>query len=85
MSMKNSNDTIGNGTRDLPACRAVPKPTAPPRAHLKTVVTKSKELFAPPPEQIKLQHHIRQWQNIHVTYTQIIGLNTRWLFKHIVY
>jgi len=24
MSMKNSNDTIGNGTRDLPACSAVP-------------------------------------------------------------
>jgi len=29
--MKNSNDTIGNGTRDLPVCRAVPQPTAPPR------------------------------------------------------
>ena len=29
--MKNSNDTIGNGTRDLPDCRAVPQPTAPPR------------------------------------------------------
>jgi len=28
MSMKNSNDTIGNGTRDLPACSAVPQPTA---------------------------------------------------------
>jgi len=29
-SMKNSNDTIGNGTRDLPACsRAVPQQTAP--------------------------------------------------------
>jgi len=28
MSMKNSNDTIGNRTRDLPACRAVPQPTA---------------------------------------------------------
>jgi len=28
MSMKNSNDTIGNGTRDLPACSAVP-PRAP--------------------------------------------------------
>jgi hypothetical protein len=27
MSMKNSNDTIGNGTRDLRACRAVPQPT----------------------------------------------------------
>jgi hypothetical protein len=28
MSMKNSNDTIGNQTRDLAACSAVPKPTA---------------------------------------------------------
>jgi hypothetical protein len=32
MSIKNSNDTIGNQTRDLPACSAVPQPTAPPRA-----------------------------------------------------
>jgi len=31
MSMKNSNDTIGNRTRDLPACSAVPRPTVPPR------------------------------------------------------
>ena len=31
MSMKNCNDTIGNRTRDLPACSAVPQPTAPPR------------------------------------------------------
>ena len=30
--MKNSNDTIGNRTRDLPACSAVNEPTAPPRA-----------------------------------------------------
>jgi hypothetical protein len=30
--MKNSNDTIGNRTRDLPACSAVPQITAPPRA-----------------------------------------------------
>ena len=30
--MENSNDTIGNRTRDLPACSAVPQPTAPPRA-----------------------------------------------------
>jgi len=29
--MKNSVDTIGNRTRDLPACSAVPQPTAPPR------------------------------------------------------
>jgi hypothetical protein len=31
MSMKNSNNTIGNRTRDLPACRAVPQLTAPSR------------------------------------------------------
>ena len=30
--MKNSSDTIGNRTRDLQACRAVPQSTAPPRA-----------------------------------------------------
>jgi len=28
---KNSSDSIGNRTRDLPACSAVPQPTAPPR------------------------------------------------------
>jgi len=31
MSKENSNDTIGNGTRDLPVCSAVPQPTAPSR------------------------------------------------------
>ena len=31
MSKKNSDDTIGNRIRDLPACSAVPKPTALPR------------------------------------------------------
>jgi len=31
MSMKNSSDSIGNRTRDLPACTAVRQPTAPPR------------------------------------------------------
>jgi hypothetical protein len=30
--MKNSSDTIGNRTRDLPACRTAPQPTAPPVA-----------------------------------------------------
>jgi hypothetical protein len=29
--MKNSKHTIGNRTRDLPACSAVPQPTAPLR------------------------------------------------------
>ena len=31
MSMKNSNDTIGNRTRDLLACSAVSEPTVPRR------------------------------------------------------
>jgi hypothetical protein len=32
LSMKNANDIIGNLTRDLPVCSAVPQPIAPPRA-----------------------------------------------------
>jgi len=37
--MKNSNDTIGDRTRDLPACSAVPQPNAPPRAmHRRTTL-----------------------------------------------
>jgi hypothetical protein len=34
MSMTNSSDTIGNRTRDLPACSTMPKKTAPPRTPL---------------------------------------------------
>jgi hypothetical protein len=34
ISIKNSNDTIGNRTCDLPSCSTVPQPTAPPRAPL---------------------------------------------------
>ena len=30
--MKNSSDTIGNRTRSLPTCTAVPQPTVPPAA-----------------------------------------------------
>ena len=41
MSMKNSNDTIGNRTRDLPTCSAVPQPTAPPRAPIKSDISRS--------------------------------------------
>jgi hypothetical protein len=33
LSLKNSGDSIGNRTRDLPACSAVPQTTAPPRIH----------------------------------------------------
>ena len=33
MSMKNSSDTTGNRTGDLPTCSALPQLIAPPRAH----------------------------------------------------
>jgi hypothetical protein len=36
--MKHSNDTIGNQTRDFPACSAVSEPTAPPRAPFQTAM-----------------------------------------------
>ena len=46
MSMKNSNDTIGDRTRDLPACSAVPQPTAPPRAiYQRVAVTYSNDYY----------------------------------------
>ena len=37
MPIKSSNETIGNRTRDLPACSAVPQPTAPPRAPINDI------------------------------------------------
>ena len=46
--MKNSNDTIGNRTRDLPACSAVTQLTAPPRARnlrVHYLIHNSKSLF----------------------------------------
>jgi hypothetical protein len=39
MWMKNTNHTIGNRTRDLPACSAVPQPTALPRTPIIDVTT----------------------------------------------
>ena len=36
--MKNSNFTIGNQTRNLPACSVVPQPTGPSRAPFKLVL-----------------------------------------------
>ena len=36
--MKNSSDTVGNRTRDLPACSAVSQPTAPPRKCIRNSV-----------------------------------------------
>jgi len=45
--MKNSSNTIGNRTRDLPACSAVPQPTAPPRAPLQLYTPLNYRLIKP--------------------------------------
>jgi hypothetical protein len=45
MSMKNSNDTIGNRTRDLPTCSAMPQPTALPRGPKLIVVQKVHQMY----------------------------------------
>ena len=44
--MKNSNDTIGNRTRDLSACSAVPQPTAPPHAPCTIIVPTNAQLIS---------------------------------------
>ena len=46
MSMKNSNDAIGNRTCDLPACSAEPQPSAPPRAPFYIVRVEVQEFTA---------------------------------------
>ena len=51
MWMKNSNDTFANRTRDLPACSAVPQPTALPRVERNVAVSNlhiSKRFFSAP-------------------------------------
>ena len=45
-SMKNSNDTIVNRSRDLPACSAAPQPTAPRRAPIRIIYYKQTEMRA---------------------------------------
>jgi len=37
--MKNSKDTIGNRTRNLPACSVVPKPTTCPHPTIGRIIT----------------------------------------------
>ena len=59
MSTKNSSDTIGNRTRDLPVCRAVSQPTATTRVPYiiltLTLISYTLQLFAV----IKYCHHYK--------------------------
>jgi len=64
--MKNSDDTIGNGTRDLPVCSAVPQPTAPPRAP-----NGRKFLF-------ELNDTVAKWLEVHAV-GQADGISMTWM------
>jgi hypothetical protein len=64
MPMKKSTDTIGNGTRDLPVCSAVPQPTAPPRPPGIWIKAGNLECF---------YHHVcNEWGN------HMISTNSSW-------
>jgi hypothetical protein len=45
MSMKNSNNIVGNRTRDLPACSTVPQPAAPRRSPLNVITEANSEML----------------------------------------
>jgi len=54
VSMEKSNDTIGNRTRNLPACSTVPEPTALPRALHSWVKVKVKPSYYRPGQALRV-------------------------------
>jgi hypothetical protein len=64
MSMKNSNDTFGNRTRDLPTCSAVPQPTAPPRATIYIVTSVIYTNIVRPGDGPTEQKHVGDWNKL---------------------
>jgi hypothetical protein len=53
--MKNSNDTIGNQTRDLPTCSVVPQPTA--LLHAPFTITVHPNIFLIPEQKKEISMH----------------------------
>ena len=68
MSMKNSNDTIGNRTRDLLTCSAVPQATAPPRSHRYST---SKEIHFKPPNFPLYCIHMCVFPTLDIRFTEL--------------
>jgi hypothetical protein len=67
MSMKNSNDTTGNRTRDLPTCIAVPQPTALPHAPSlvnRSLILKCKANFISLKYKILWCYHVSQSNSV---------------------
>jgi hypothetical protein len=77
MSMKNSNDAIGNATLDLPACSAVPQPNAPPRAPRFHPHTEIKIRFSKLP--VLLTQTVQNThKSFNKSYKKICGLGAFW-------
>ena len=86
--MKNSNDTIGNRTRDLPACSAVPQPTAPPRTpglysmrckkaiYERNFNAESNWKTPSPPDGLGMRHANRRITQLHRLFISLL-LNTK--------
>jgi hypothetical protein len=75
MSVKNPSDSIGNRTRDLPACSAVPQPTTPRRTPLLVLLQIIIE------EYVKILTHIR---NINYVMAIIINNFLEIFFNHVM-
>ena len=59
--MKNSNDTIGNRTRDLLACRAGPQPTEPPRTpYIYIYISDPDPLLSSSCQSVQLNNRLQQ-------------------------
>jgi hypothetical protein len=84
--MKNSSDTIGNRTRDLPACSEVPQPNAPPSTLTLCTTTLNIEMFCVLPtmhlcvllELQKKQHKLIGFYNRD---EKCLQRGTDWVFK----
>ena len=72
LSMKNSIDTIGNRTRDVPACSVVPKPTALRHAPNGYSVNGKKEC------NVFLVHTMKAYRGRTGTATLILNHGTKW-------
>jgi hypothetical protein len=80
--MKISNDTIGNRTRELPTCSAVPQPTALPRAPITIHMEVTTTCFSPKgPSSVVVANGI--FFHIFVmTVSNLTSLLTNWLGRH---
>jgi hypothetical protein len=84
MSMKKFIDTIGNRTRDLLACSAVPQPTAPLRAPYTTCINHIKpNVDASVKKNEEKQFYVLPVKDIIVIFTvgnTIYWITMNWLF-----